>query len=184
MPRSMNIGEAAAAAGVSAKMIRHYEQIGLMPAAARTDSGYRQYGERELSVLRFIRQSRGLGFSMQQIAELIGLWSDSRRASSSVKALAQQHVAALEEKMRAIAAMKHALDRLVASCNGDERSDCAILEELATDSPSPPDAGPLVSDRRSRATTTKSATRPTPVAPPAYRDLEAWSRSVRQSAEA
>jgi MerR family copper efflux transcriptional regulator len=91
----MNIGEAATAAGVSAKMIRHYEQIGLLPAAERSESGYRLYGEREVSVLRFIRQSRRLGFSVAQIAELIGLWSDSQRTSREVKAVAQRHLADL-----------------------------------------------------------------------------------------
>ena len=89
----MNIGEAASAAGVSAKMIRHYEQIGLLPAAERSDAGYRLYGEREVSVLRFIRQSRRLGFSVPQVAELIGLWSDSQRSSREVKAVAQRHLA-------------------------------------------------------------------------------------------
>ena len=89
----MNIGEAAAAAGVSAKMIRHYEQIGLLPEAERSEAGYRLYGDREVSVLRFVRQSRHLGFSVAQIAELIGLWSDSRRTSREVKAVAQRHLA-------------------------------------------------------------------------------------------
>lgn len=98
MNRVMNIGEAAEAAGVSTKMIRHDEQIGLVPAAARTDAGYRQYFERDVSVLRFIRQARRLGFSIEQIAELLGLWSDAHRASRSVKAVAQQHVADLEQK--------------------------------------------------------------------------------------
>lgn len=89
MKRAMNIGEAAEAAGVSTKMIRHYEQIGLVPAAARTDSGYRQYSAREVSVLRFIRRSRRLGFSIEQLAELLGLWSDAQRARRSVKAVSR-----------------------------------------------------------------------------------------------
>jgi len=94
----MNIGEAAKAAGVSAKMIRNYEQIGLLPPAERSDSGYRLYGLRDVSVLRFIRQSRRLGFSMEQIAELIGMWGDDARSSREVKAVAQRHLDELEEK--------------------------------------------------------------------------------------
>jgi Cu(I)-responsive transcriptional regulator len=135
----MNIGEAAEAAGVSAKMIRHYEQIGLIATAARTDSGYRQYSERDVSVLRFIRQSRRLGFSMQQIADLLGLWSNRRRASRKVKEVAQQHLAELELKMREMAEMKTALERLVASCHGSDDPHCAILDQLAVDSPAPPE---------------------------------------------
>jgi Cu(I)-responsive transcriptional regulator len=132
----MNIGQAALAAGVSAKMIRHYEQIGLLPEAVRTDAGYRQYGEREVLVLRFIRQSRRLGFSMEQIAGLLGLWSKRERTSREVKALAQEHLADLEQKMREMAEMKGALERLVASCHGSDDPHCAILEDLAADSPS------------------------------------------------
>jgi len=138
MTRGMNIGEAAQAAGVSAKMIRHYEQIGLVAAAARTDSGYRQYSERDVSVLRFIRQARRLGFSMPQIADLLGLWSDQRRTSRQVKEVAQRHLADLEAKMREMAAMKDALDRLVVSCRGSDDPHCVILDELATHSPTPP----------------------------------------------
>lgn len=141
MSRWMNIGEAAAAAGVSAKMVRHYEQIGLMPAATRTDAGYRQYGERDVSILRFIRQSRQLGFSMEQIAELLGLWSNHRRTSREVKALAQSHLDALNEKMRELAQMQSALERLVASCHGDDDPHCAILDELAVHSPEAPPPG-------------------------------------------
>ncbi|NML16931.1 Cu(I)-responsive transcriptional regulator [Azohydromonas caseinilytica] len=134
----MNIGEAAEAAGVSAKMIRHYEQIGLLPAARRTESGYRQYAEHDVSVLRFIRQSRRLGFSMQQISELLGLWSNSRRSSRQVKDLALKHIADLEQKMREMAAMKQDLERLAASCRGDDLPDCTIIEGLASHNPPPP----------------------------------------------
>lgn len=141
MTRSMNIGEAARAAGVSAKMIRHYEQIGLVPTAARTGSGYRQYGDRDVSVLRFIRQARGLGFSIEQIAELLGLWSDRRRASREVKEVAIRHLTDLAEKMQQMAAMKAALERLVASCHGSEDPQCAILDDLAADSPAAPAPG-------------------------------------------
>jgi Cu(I)-responsive transcriptional regulator len=135
MARLMNIGQAADAAGVSAKMIRHYEHIGLMSEPARTEAGYRQYTERDVSVLRFIRQARRLGFSMAQIAELLGLWRDDRRASREVKALAQSHLLTLEERMREMAEMQRTLKKLVASCHGDDDPDCAILEELAVARP-------------------------------------------------
>lgn len=131
MTTLMNIGEAASAAGVSAKMIRHYEQIGLIPQAERNESGYRLYGEREVSVLRFVRQSRRLGFSVAQIAELIGLWSDSQRTSREVKALAQHHLADLEEKRREIEQMMDGLSVLVKACHGNDQPHCAILEQLS-----------------------------------------------------
>lgn len=143
MPGWMNIGEAAAAAGVSPKMIRHYEQIGLVPAATRTEAGYRQYSERDVSILRFIRQSRRLGFSMEQIAGLLSLWSNRRRTSREVKALAQGHLDALEEKMRELAQMQAALTRLVATCHGDDDPDCAILDELAGGSAQAPEPGSI-----------------------------------------
>jgi Cu(I)-responsive transcriptional regulator len=135
MTTLMNIGETATAAGVSAKMIRHYEQIGLLPAAERSESGYRLYGEREVSVLRFIRQSRRLGFSVAQIAELIGLWSDSQRTSREVKAVAQRHLADLEEKRREIEQMMEGLSVLVQACHGNDQPHCAILDKLSLHSP-------------------------------------------------
>jgi Cu(I)-responsive transcriptional regulator len=131
----MNIGEAAATAGVSAKMIRHYEQIGLLPAAERSESGYRLYGERDVSVLRFIRQSRRLGFSVPQIAELIGLWGDSQRTSREVKAVAQRHLAELDEKRREIEQMMDGLSVLVKACHGNDQPHCAILDKLSLHSP-------------------------------------------------
>ena len=134
----MNIGEAAKAAGVSTKMIRNYEQIGLLPPAERSDSGYRLYGLRDVSVLRFIRQSRRLGFSMEQISELIGLWGDDARSSREVKAVAQRHLDELEEKMLEIAEMKNALESMVNACRGDDHANCAILDNLAVDSPATP----------------------------------------------
>ncbi|GCL63687.1 hypothetical protein AQPW35_27680 [Rubrivivax pictus] len=135
----MNIGAAAKAAGVSAKMVRHYEQIGLVPAAERTDAGYRQYSERDVSVLRFIRQSRNLGFSIPQIADLLGLWSNGHRTSREVKAVARRHLDDLAERLREMAAMKAALERLVTSCLGSEDPHCAILAELAAESPAAPE---------------------------------------------
>lgn len=131
----MNIGEASKASGVSAKMIRHYEQVGLLPQAARTDAGYRQYGDRDVHTLRFIRQSRDLGFSIEQIGELLALWQDRRRPSRQVKALAQAHIQELEQKVQDLLAMKETLSHLVHCCHGDDRPDCPILESLAQDAP-------------------------------------------------
>ncbi|HEY8048401.1 MAG TPA: Cu(I)-responsive transcriptional regulator [Ramlibacter sp.] len=127
----MNIGEAAKLSGVSAKMVRHYESLGLLPAVARTDSGYRQYAEREVHTLRFIRRSRDLGFSMVEIAELLKLWQNQRRSSANVKKIAQHHLSQLDAKMAEMAAMRKTLQHLVHCCSGDERPDCPILEELA-----------------------------------------------------
>lgn len=131
MSSFMNIGQAAAAAGVSPKMVRHYEQIGLLPEADRNESGYRLYSEREVSVLRFIGRSRHLGFSIPQIAELIGLWSDSHRTSREVKTVAERHLASLEEKRREIEQMMSGLSELVQACQGDDHPHCAILETLS-----------------------------------------------------
>jgi Cu(I)-responsive transcriptional regulator len=131
MSTLMNIGQAAAAAGVSPKMIRHYELIGLLPEADRNESGYRLYSEREVSVLRFIGRSRHLGFSIPQIAELIGLWSDSQRSSREVKTVAERHLASLEEKRREIEQMMAGLSELVQACPGDDRPHCAILDTLS-----------------------------------------------------
>ena len=127
----MRIGEAAAASGVSAKMIRHYETVGLLPAAARRESGYRDYGPAEVHALRFIRRARDLGFSLAEIAGLLALWGDRDRASAEVKRLALAHVAALEAKARDLSAMAATLRHLAAHCHGDARPDCPILEELA-----------------------------------------------------
>ena len=127
----MNIGEAAKASGVSAKMIRHYESVGLFPEASRTESGYRQYAEREIGTLRFVRHSRDLGFSIEQIRELLGLWQNRKRPSRQVKALAQAHLRELDAKLGELHAMKGALEHLVSCCAGDERPDCPIIEGLA-----------------------------------------------------
>ena len=129
--QAMNIGAAAKASGVSAKMIRHYESVGLFPEAKRTEAGYRLYGEKEVNTLRFIRHSRDLGFSIEQIRELLGLWQNRRRPSRQVKALAQAHIEELEQKLQQLRAMKATLEHLVHCCHGDERPDCPILEALA-----------------------------------------------------
>ncbi|MBL8343860.1 MAG: Cu(I)-responsive transcriptional regulator [Rubrivivax sp.] len=127
----MNIGQAALRSGVSAKMIRHYESLGLLPRVARTDAGYRQYADADVHTLRFVRRARALGFGMAEIAELLKLWQNRRRASSAVKRIAEGHVADLQRRIRAMEAMKRTLERLVECCHGDHRPDCPILDELA-----------------------------------------------------
>ena len=130
----MNIGEAAKASGVSAKMIRHYEEVGLLPTAERSESGYRLYREADVHTLRFIRQARDLGFAIPVIGELVGLWQNRRRSSRVVKAVAQAHIEELEQKAKDILAMKATLEHLVHCCNGDDRPDCPIIESLAAES--------------------------------------------------
>ncbi|HEX4856695.1 MAG TPA: Cu(I)-responsive transcriptional regulator [Limnobacter sp.] len=125
------IGEASIESGISAKMIRHYEQVGLLKEAARTEAGYRLYNQRDLHVLRFIRHSRDLGFSIRQIEELLGLWQNTERPSREVKKLAQTHLDALDAKIRELNQMKAELQRLVSCCKGDNRPDCPILDGLA-----------------------------------------------------
>ena len=127
----MNIGQAAGRSGVSAKMVRHYESLGLLPKVARTEAGYRQYGDAEVHTLRFIRRARDLGFSMAEIGELLKLWQNRRRASADVKRIALAHVADLERRIEEMASMKRTLERLAACCHGDQRPDCPILDELA-----------------------------------------------------
>lgn len=128
----MNIGEAAEATGVTAKMIRHYEQIGLIPKAGRTGSGYRVYGPKDLSTLSFIRRARDLGFSIAQIRDLLTLWQDRARASSDVKRIASEHIDEMKAKMALLQEMVHTLEHLSAHCHGDDRPDCPILEQLAS----------------------------------------------------
>lgn len=127
----MNIGQASRASGVSSKMIRYYEQTGLIPKAARRDSGYRDYDDTDVHRLRFIRSARDLGFTVEQIGELLALWSDRTRASADVKALALDHVDALKQKQAEIAAMISTLENLAKRCHGDDRPDCPIIEGLA-----------------------------------------------------
>ena len=127
----MNIGQAADASGVSAKMIRHYEAIGLMAKARRTDSGYRIYDGNDVHTLRFIRRGRALGFSMKEIDHLLGLWRNRRRASGDVRRVAQQHIAELDQKIAELQAMRRTLHQLVQHCHGDRRPECPILDDLA-----------------------------------------------------
>lgn len=125
-----SIGEAAEATGISAKMIRYYESIGLMPKAERTFSNYRVYGPDDLHTLRFIRRARDLGFSMEQIKTLLSLWH-GKRPSAEVKRVAQGHVAELEQKIRSLDEMRGTLVHLVAHCHGDDRPTCPIIDELS-----------------------------------------------------
>lgn len=130
----VNIGSAAELSGISAKMVRHYESLGLLPHVARTDSGYRQYSAADVHTLRFIKRARDLGFSMAEIAELVALWQNRRRTSASVKRIAQKHVDELTQRIEAMQAMQRTLRQLLQCCQGDERPDCPILDDLASDS--------------------------------------------------
>jgi len=127
----VNIGDAARLSGVSAKMVRHYESLGLLPRVGRTDSGYRQYAETEVHTLRFIKRARDLGFSMDEIAELVGLWQNRRRASANVRRVALKHAEDLAHRIAAMQEMQRTLQHLIHCCHGDERPDCPILDELA-----------------------------------------------------
>jgi len=127
----MNIGEASKASGVSSKMIRYYEQIGLIQPAHRTDSSYRTYADNDVHTLRFIRRARDLGFSVEQMKTLLALWRDRDRASADVKAIALEQIAELERKAAAIAEMTRTLKHLAKNCHGDGRPDCPIIEGFA-----------------------------------------------------
>lgn len=127
----MNIGEAASQSGVSAKRIRHYEAIGLLPASARSESGYRRYDAAAVDTLRFVERARRLGFALDEIQQLLTLWSDRSRASADVKALTLRHIDALDERIAELTAMRAQLVRLADNCHGDDRPDCPILDEMA-----------------------------------------------------
>ena len=126
----MKIGEASAASGVSQRMIRHYEKIGLVAPAARRDSGYRDYDERDVHTLRFIGRARDLGFPIEEIRQLLALWADRSRSSADVKALALARAAELKRKARELDSMRRSLERLASECHGDSRPDCPILHDL------------------------------------------------------
>ncbi len=127
----MNIGALAKRAGVSARMIRHYEEIGLIPAAARTASGYRTYGENDVRTLSFIARARGLGFSLEEIASLLDLWRDRDRASADVKAIVDRHMEEVEAKIRELRSLQRSLGDLARCCHDDDRPECPILDGLA-----------------------------------------------------
>lgn len=128
----MDIGRAARASGVSVKMIRHYEAIGLLPKVARTFANYRVYREADVHTLRFIRRARALGFSMNDIQELLGLWQNKSRSSASVKKIAGKHVDELNRKIAELKAMVDTLQHLTKHCHGDHRPDCPILDDLSS----------------------------------------------------
>jgi len=126
----VKIGQVATASGVSQRMIRHYEKIGLMPPAARRESGYRDYDEKELHTLRFIGRARDAGFPIEEIRQLLALWNDRERSSGDVKALALARAAELKRKARELDAMRRSLEHLAERCHGGDRPDCPILGEL------------------------------------------------------
>ncbi|MGO4572040.1 Cu(I)-responsive transcriptional regulator [Microvirga sp. 2TAF3] len=127
----MNIGEAAQASGISAKMVRYYERIGLIRPATRTESGYRVYDAEDIHTLRFIRRARGLGFSIEETGQLLALWRDKTRASADVKSFALKHVKELQAKIDELQAMSRTLRHLASHCHGDDRPDCPILDDMA-----------------------------------------------------
>lgn len=129
----MNIGEVAKRSQLSAKMIRRYEEDGIIPKAGRSDSGYRQYSEKDVHYLRFVKRSRELGFSMKDTKELLSLWKNTRRSSSSVKSVAKKHKEDLEKKLKELQSMISTLDTLIHNCHGDHRPDCPILDDLGAD---------------------------------------------------
>jgi len=129
----MKISEVAARSGMPAKTIRYYEETGLLPRAQRKINGYRTYSEQDVQSLRFIHRARGLGFSVEDVASLLDLWRDKRRASADVKALALRHIARIEHKMKELATVRAALSDLAARCQGDERPECPILDGLAAE---------------------------------------------------
>lgn len=157
----MNIGEAAKASKVSAKMIRYYEQIGLIPPADRTDSGYRAYTQDDVHRLHFIRRARDLGFSVAEITDLLGLWNDKSRQSADVKRLAQEHIAELDRRIESMLQMAETLKALIRWCAGDERPDCPILHTLEQpdDSDKEPEARTGAVPRRLRGSGTAKRSR-------------------------
>lgn len=187
--QAMNIGDAAAAAGVTPKMIRHYEALGLIPEAERTEAGYRLYGEREIAMLRFIRQSRGLGFPIEQIESLLSLWRDPGRQSREVREVAVRQLADLEERQRELDQMRRTLEQLVAQCRGDHSAHCAILDKLADAAAPAPAPGVqrarrALKEARPGERRPRASERPKPAATPVlpHAGLAAWTRSFRAEA--
>jgi MerR family transcriptional regulator, copper efflux regulator len=166
----VNIGEAAELSGVSAKMIRHYEAIGLAPLPSRSEGGYRVYSDQNVHTLAFIRRARDLGFSIAQMTELVALWGDRDLASAEVRRIAMEHVALLEQKAKALGEMAKTLKHLAGNCRGARRPECPIIEGVAADIPAPakaPAAGLLAGEHlltvavRSRMSTKAAASKTT-----------------------
>ena len=134
----MNIGQAARLSGVSAKMVRHYESLGLVPGVTRSTAGYRQYDDATVHTLRFIRRARDLGFDTREIGTLLQLWRNKKRPSAEVKCIAQQHVVDLGQRIAALQSMQRSLTHLARRCHGDHRPACPILDDLAGDAMAPP----------------------------------------------
>lgn len=134
---SLTIGDAAKASGVTAKMIRYYEEIGLIEPPARSEAGYRHYHERDIHNLRFVRRARDLGFSVEQIAELLALWRDRERQSAQVKSVVESHLGDLKRKISELQSMVRVLESLSSCCHGDDRPDCPILDDLEAAPPGP-----------------------------------------------
>jgi len=176
MSYPMNIGQAAQAAGLTAKMIRDYEALGLIPQASRTESGYRQYTQRDVEMLRFIRQARSMNFSIKQIEQLLALWSDRRRESREVKAIVRAHMAELDRKMAELATMRASLEEIATRCPGDESAQCPILSKLSGD------AQPVVAlsqpRQRSAALRPRAHGMTARREVPSYAGLVAWSQSL------
>ena len=178
----MNIGQAAQAAGLTAKMIRDYEALALIPRASRTDAGYRQYSRRDVEMLRFIRQARSMNFSIKQVERLLALWSDTRRESRDVKAVAQAHIAELDRRMAELASMKASLERIASRCPGDDTADCPILRTLSADAAAPA----LPSPSAPRPARVRARPRPASGRQEAgaYAGLLAWSQALHGGAAA
>jgi Cu(I)-responsive transcriptional regulator len=175
MSYPMNIGQAAQAAGLTAKMIRDYEALALIPRASRTDAGYRQYSQRDVEALRFIRQARSMNFPIKQVEQLLALWTDKERESADVKAIAQAHMADLDRKMAELASMKASLEQMVSRCPGDETSQCPILRKLSGDA----EPAALESQTRQRRSPVRGRARGAAALPEAfsYAGLLAWSQA-------
>jgi MerR family gold-responsive transcriptional activator of gol and ges genes len=157
----MNIGEASTASKVSAKMIRYYEEIGLIPPANRTDAGYRAYTQSDVHRLHFIRRARDLGFSVAEIRDLLGLWNNKSRQSSDVKRLAQEHIEDLERRIESMLQMAETLKTLISCCAGEDRPDCPILHTLEQpdDNDGEPEARTGAVQRRRRTPASKKGSR-------------------------
>ena len=182
---AINISEAAAAAGVTPKMIRHYESLGLIPLAERTEAGYRLYTKREVDMLRFVRQARGLGFPIPQIDALLRLWQDDHRESRDVREVAQVQLAQLQQRRKELDEMASTLEALVHACAGDDKSCCPILAQLSAPQParlapaSP--ARPSTLKQVKAGAHAKAAGRRHHAVQPVHRPhsaLETWSRAV------